>query len=69
MLGSLPTLGRIDQLEQLIDEFSIGEVVIATSAVNRDQMVAVFKQFGLIRGLNLRLSSGLFGVGYDRIAG
>lgn len=60
VLGSLPTLGRIDQLEELIDEFSIGEIIIATSAVSRDQMVAVFKQFGLIHGLNLRLSSGLF---------
>jgi exopolysaccharide biosynthesis polyprenyl glycosylphosphotransferase len=60
ILESLPLLGRIEQLEMLVEEFDIEEIIIAASAVTRDEMVAVFKQFGLLRGINLRLSSGLF---------
>jgi exopolysaccharide biosynthesis polyprenyl glycosylphosphotransferase len=62
VVGPLRTLGSIGQLDELIDEYGVEEIIIATSAVNRAEMVSVFKQYGLISGVNLRLSTGFFEV-------
>lgn len=62
IMGSLRALGSIDQLDALIEEFGATEVIIATSAVTRRDIVSVFKQYGLAPKVNLRLSTGLFEV-------
>lgn len=56
----LQTLGGTEQLDQLIDRFNVEEIVIATSAMTRIEMLSIFKRYGLADGINLRLSSGLF---------
>ncbi len=56
----LKYLGNLDLLDHLIEAFDIEEVIIATSALTRDQIVDLFKKYGLMDRLNLRLSSGLF---------
>ncbi|MFK7803664.1 MAG: sugar transferase [Anaerolineae bacterium] len=53
-------LGNLELLDHLLEAFEIEELIIATSALSRDEIVEVFKKYGLIDGLNLRLSSGLF---------
>ncbi|MEM9773155.1 MAG: sugar transferase [Chloroflexota bacterium] len=53
-------LGNLELLEHLIEAFEIEELIIATSSLSRDEIVDIFKKYGLIDGLNLRLSSGLF---------
>lgn len=58
--GSLYSLGNVTHLDQLIGRYNVEEIIIATSALSRDEMLTVFKRFGLRDGLNLRLSSGLF---------
>lgn len=56
----LPVLGSVDRLDELIKKHHVEEVIIATSAISRDMMVSVFKDYGFSKDVNLRLSSGLF---------
>jgi exopolysaccharide biosynthesis polyprenyl glycosylphosphotransferase len=60
IVGEVPALGGLDQLTDVINDYAIEEVVIATSALTRDQMLRVFERYGMSDTINLRLSSGLF---------
>lgn len=60
--SALPVVGSIDQLDELVTRLNVGELVLATSALSQDQILAVFKRYGVAPNLNLRLSSGLFEV-------
>lgn len=58
--GGLQTVGHIDQLERLVDEYGIEELILATSALSREQIVDIFSRYGMRDDLSVRLSSGLF---------
>src|SRR5690606_2465733 len=47
-------------IDAFIDRYGVEEIILATSALTRQQIVEVFSRYGLRHGLNLRLSSGLF---------
>lgn len=58
--GRLPVLGSLQQLEDIINKFGITEVIIATSALSRNEIVDIFTRYGLSAHVNISLSSGLF---------
>lgn len=58
----LPILGTLEQLDELVRRFQIGELILATSALSQEQILSVFKKYGVSDTINLRLSSGLFEV-------
>lgn len=58
----LPALGDLNDLDALVNRYDIEELVIATSALDQDEILTVFKHYGMRRDVNLRLSSGLFEV-------
>jgi len=60
--GELPVLGSLDQLDELVAKHNIGELVLATSALSREDMLGIFERYGVSNGVNVRLSSGLFEV-------
>lgn len=60
--GHLHALGTTEQLDILISRYQVEELVLATSALSRNDIVAIFKRYGMLDGLSLRLSSGLFEV-------
>jgi exopolysaccharide biosynthesis polyprenyl glycosylphosphotransferase len=60
--SNLRSLGRIDKLKSIIEQFDVKEVILTTSALSREEVVAIFKEYGVSNNLNLRLSSGLFEV-------
>lgn len=60
--GDLPFLGTVDDLDRLVEEHNIGEIVIATSALSRSDMLRIFREYGVAKRPNLRLSSGLLEV-------
>jgi len=62
LLRNLYALGTLDDLERLVDEHGIEELVIATSALSREQLVGIFRAYATRRDVQLRLSSGLFEV-------
>ena len=56
----LPILGNLDQLDEIVERYNVGELVLATSALTREQMLDIFQKYGMSDRPNLRLSSGLF---------
>jgi exopolysaccharide biosynthesis polyprenyl glycosylphosphotransferase len=57
----LACLGSVDQLGEIIEEYKIGEVILASSAIStRDYLLDIFKKYGVSDKVNLRMSSGLY---------
>ena len=56
----VPVLGSLSDIEQISKEHIVREVILATSALDREEMLNIFKEFGISNSMNLRLSSGLF---------
>jgi exopolysaccharide biosynthesis polyprenyl glycosylphosphotransferase len=56
----LQVMGSVSELDQLIHQHRIEELILAVSALSRDGIVQIFTRYGLVDGLNLRLSSGLY---------
>ena len=56
----LPVLGNLDQLDEIVERYNVGELILATSALTREQMLNIFQKYGMSERPNLRLSSGLF---------
>lgn len=53
-------LGNLEQLEALSREHNIEEVIVTSSAVSSDDILRIFKLYGMAEGVNLHLSSGLY---------
>lgn len=60
LLNGLQVLGGTRELEKLVSRYAIAELVMATSALSREQLLGIFQSFGTSPRVNLRLSSGLF---------
>ena len=56
----LHTLGKTDRIHELIRRYDVKEMILMTSALSRDEITAIFRKYGVVEDLNLRLSSGLF---------
>ncbi len=56
----LRILGGINRLEDVIREYGVSEVILATSALTREDIVNIFQLYGFRNDIHLRLSSGLF---------
>lgn len=55
-----PILGSRSELDKIIEAHQVEEVILATSALSRDEMLSIFRKFGFSSHVNLRMSSGLF---------
>lgn len=60
VFNQLRSLGSIDQLGDIIKQYDVGEIILTTSSLSREDMVSIFKKFGISNNVTLRLSSGLF---------
>ena len=60
--NKLFNLGHSEQLNEIIHQFNVEEIILVTSALPREQIIDLFKEFGMTNNVNLRLSSGLFEV-------
>lgn len=60
--GELPVLGEFEHLDELVERLQVGELILATSALSQEQILSVFKRYGVSSNVNMRLSSGLFEV-------
>ena len=59
----LVCLGSVDKLGEIIDQFKIGEVILASSAFStRDYLLEIFRKYGVTDKVNIRMSSGLYEV-------
>ena len=61
LFHGLVSLGSVDQLGEIIEQHDIGEVILASSAFStRDYLIDIFRKYGVLIKLNIRMSSGLY---------
>ena len=61
LFHDLVCLGSVDKLGEIIDQFKIGEVILASSAFStRDYLLEIFRKYGVTDKVNIRMSSGLY---------
>lgn len=61
LFHDLTCLGSVDQLDEIIQRYRIGEVILASSAFStRDYLLEIFRKYGVRDDVNIRLSSGLY---------
>ena len=56
----LYSVGKTNHLDYLLEKYNIGELILATSALSRENVLSLFKKYGLVNGLEVHLSSGLY---------
>jgi exopolysaccharide biosynthesis polyprenyl glycosylphosphotransferase len=61
LFHGLVSLGSVDQLGKIIEQYDIGEVILASSAFStRDYLLEIFRRYGVADKVNIRMSSGLY---------
>jgi exopolysaccharide biosynthesis polyprenyl glycosylphosphotransferase len=61
LFHDLVCLGSVDKLGEIIDQYRIGEVILASSAFStRDYLLEIFRKYGVTDKVNIRMSSGLY---------
>lgn len=53
-------LGDLDDLDRVITQYGIAEIIVASSALQQEQVIDLFNKYGLSKSVNIRLSSGLY---------
>ena len=61
LFRNLYSLGPVDQLDEIISKYKVGEVIMATSAISsRNKQMEIFKKYGVSGDVCVRMSSGLY---------
>ena len=61
LFHDLVCLGSVDKLGEVIDQYKVGEVILASSAFStRDYLLEIFRKYGVTDKVNIRMSSGLY---------
>ena len=61
LFHDLVSLGSVDQLGEIIEQYQIGEVILASSAFStRDYLLDIFRRYTVTDKVNIRMSSGLY---------
>ena len=58
----LINLGNYEQLDEIITKYNVEELILATGTLPHEIMISIFKRYGTASEVNIRLSSGLFGI-------
>ncbi len=58
----MSVLGSMDEIAQIVRKYGIAEVIVATTALHRSQLLDIFNSVALLDKTELRLSSGLYEV-------
>ncbi|MDQ4078645.1 MAG: sugar transferase [Chloroflexota bacterium] len=58
----LPLLGTVAEIEDIINQHGIEELVVASSALSREELLELFERVSALPHVELRLSTGLFEV-------
>src|SRR5215216_6037115 len=61
LFHGLPCLGSVEKLGEIIEQYTIGEIVLSSSAFStRDYLIDIFRTYGVSEKVNIRMSSGLY---------
>lgn len=57
----LRILGDLEQIDDVIQQYKVEEIILASSAIStRDKVMEIFQKYGVATNINVRLSSGLY---------
>jgi exopolysaccharide biosynthesis polyprenyl glycosylphosphotransferase len=57
---NLHWLGRLQDLEKIIEKYEVSEIILTSSALSQEQILMLFRKYGTAKNINLRMSSGLY---------
>ena len=61
LFRNLYSLGTVDQLDDIIKKYNVGELILASSAVtSHNKQLEIFKRYGISSNVCVRMSSGLY---------
>jgi exopolysaccharide biosynthesis polyprenyl glycosylphosphotransferase len=61
LFRNLCSLGTVDHLDDIIQKYDVGELILATSAISsRNKQLEIFKKYGISSDICVRMSSGLY---------
>jgi len=61
LFDNVRVLGNTDQLDDIVREYDIEELILASSAISsHDKMLDIFQNYGVDSKVNVRMSSGLY---------
>jgi exopolysaccharide biosynthesis polyprenyl glycosylphosphotransferase len=61
LFHNLVCLGPVEKLGEIIEQYRIGEVILASSAFStRDYLLEIFRRYGVTDEVKIRMSSGLY---------
>ena len=61
LFHNLTCLGSVDKLDEIIERYKVGEIILASSAFStRDYLLDIFRRYGVSDQVNIRMSSGLY---------
>ena len=61
LFHGLPCLGSVENMDEIIEHYNIGELILASSAFStRDYLLDIFRTYGVSEKVNIRMSSGLY---------
>lgn len=60
LLPNTPVVGSIAAIEHLVMQFGIQEIIVASTAISREDLLQLYRKFGVDTNVNIRMSSGLY---------
>lgn len=60
VIGKLAVVGDLRDLESLVSDQTVNRIVLATTALTRDELLDVYRTLGHVEDVQIQLSSGLF---------
>ncbi len=60
LLPKLPVLGSVDGIASLVKQYGVQEIIVTSSALERQKLVNLFQSVSSMDGVTLRLSAGLY---------
>jgi exopolysaccharide biosynthesis polyprenyl glycosylphosphotransferase len=59
-VASLPIVGRLQNLGELVERLAIEELIVIPTALKREELLNIYRDWGTDSKLHIRLSSGLY---------
>ncbi len=60
LLPQVPVLGGVSAIKQLVMQYGIQEIIVASTAITREDLLGLYRTFGVDSDVNIRMSSGLY---------
>ncbi len=60
LLPQTPVLGQVSAIRQLVMQYGIQEIIVASTALTREELLDLYRTFGVDSSVNIRMSSGLY---------